>query len=219
MKLFDLSLPALALPVLLAAFASDCCDNDGELPDPCPHDAPSAQSPATFGPGGITPAHAETCDTTGSDWRPCHQHLHCGPEHSGAGICGSADCEVHTVFRRKLDGGVAADVADIHSGSVGGNCGPADHDLMVQARFIDTSAGCSDHHAEPLTYCGSATGNNVLDVNHDGSVTCAESGVNPTPVRWCIEPSCECAPGVSIEELEEEFGEDEATRVQGCPGA
>lgn len=191
------------------------------LPQACEHSAPAVQSPASFATDAVTPAAAETCDPTGSEWVPCHQHLHCGPEHSGAGICGTADCESHTVYRRRLDGKPAAPVAELTEGSVGGNCEPADHDLMVRARFIDLSAECDAASGSQalLTYCGSATGNNHLDADHDGVVTCSESGVNPTSVRWCIEASCECRPGLSLEALQSELGEDEASRVQGCPGA
>jgi hypothetical protein len=177
------------------------------------------QSPPSFASGGVTPSAAETCDPIGSEWVPCHQHMHCGPEHSGAGICGGADCEIHSVYRKRIDKAPAASVAVLTEGSVGGNCQPAEHDLMVRARFVDLSADCAAGAPANLTYCGSATGNNKLDADRDDQVTCAESGVDPTPVRWCIEAACECRPGSSVEGLASEFGEDEATRVQGCPGA
>ena len=200
------------------------CDEDGgdseleELPPVCPAVA-SRQSPARFGPEAITPEVAQTCETSGTDWRPCHQHMHCGPEHSGAGICGSAECEVHTVYRKRKDGGATEAVESLHEGSVAGNCAPADHDLMVVATFLSFEAGCTAGPASALTYCGSATGNNTADTDSDGAVTCTEAGVNATSVRWCIETQCECKPGGSAEEETETFGEIEATKVQGCPGS
>lgn len=145
--------------------------------------------------------------------------MHCGPEHSGAGICGGADCEAHTVYRQRIDGAPAAAVANPLEGSVGGNCEPAQHNLMVRARFIDLSADCKAGPVADLTYCGSATGNNTLDTDHDGAVSCAESGANPTPVRWCLEQACSCRPGASLTDLSSELGQDEASRVQGCPGS
>jgi hypothetical protein len=157
--------------------------------------------------------------TAGSDWIPCHQHLHCGPEHSGAGICASAECEVHTVHRKRKDGATTEAVEAVHEGTVGGNCEPADHDLMVVATFLSFDAECAAGAANALTYCGSATGNNALDTDSDGAVTCVEAGVNPTSVRWCIETQCQCAPGSSHEEQEETFGELESTKAQGCPGS
>lgn len=188
------------------------------LPDAC-GDTPAAQSPALFTAGGVQPVEATTCDVAGSRWVPCHQHMHCGPEHGGAGICESADCEVHTVYRRRKDGADAAPVTDVHEGTVGGNCEPAQHDLMVRATFVDLGAGCDAGAASNLTYCGSATGNDTLDTNKDGAVSCAESGISPVSVRWCVETACECRSGSSIEALEAELGRDEATRVRGCPGA
>lgn len=189
-----------------------------QLPPACPA-TPSAQSPADFGSGGVTPAMAETCETAGSVWIPCHQHMHCGPEHSGAGICESADCEVHTVHRKRKDGAAAAPVESLHEGSVGGNCVPAEHDLMVVATFLSFADGCNAGAASELTYCGSATGNNTIDADSDGTVTCAEAGVNTTSVRWCIKSECECKPGSAPEEEAEVFGEIEATKAQGCPGS
>ena len=67
-----------------------------------------------------------------------------------------------------------------------------------------------------LTYCGSATGNNTQDADHDGAVTCEEAGYNPVSVRWCLKSECECHPGGSTEELEPIYGELEATKAQGC---
>jgi hypothetical protein len=215
-----------ALPALVALAVVSCASEGKVTHAPAPHTpalpavcegAPAAQSPALFASGGLEPAHAETCNVTGEDWVACHQHMHCGPEHGGAGICGNADCEVHTVYRHRKDGAHAAAVADVHAGSVGGNCEPAGHDLMVRATFLDFGAECTPGAADHLTYCGSATGNNVIDADHDGAVTCAESGVNGVSVRWCIEAACECRPGSSSEALREELGEDEATRAQGCP--
>jgi hypothetical protein len=185
------------------------------LPEACPA-TPELQSPASFDPEVFEPQIAETCETEGSAWLPCHEHLHCGPEHSGAGICGDAECEVHTVHRRRKDGGATAEVEEIHEGTVGGNCQPADHDLMVRARFVSFDKQCETEGGDNLTYCGSATGNNMLDVDADGFVTCEEAGVNPTPVRWCIETACVCEPGAKPKGLG--LGEDEATREQGCPG-
>ena len=192
--------------------------NVEELPLACPA-TPSIQSPASFGSAGITPEVAETCETAGTDWIPCHQHMHCEPEHSGAGICGSAECEVHTVHRKRRDGDATQTVESLHEGSVGGNCVPADHDLMVVATFLSFEEGCSAGPAAELTYCGSATGNNTLDTDSDGAVTCTEAGVNPTSVRWCIKTECECRPDGSPEEETETFGEIEATKAQGCPGS
>jgi hypothetical protein len=186
------------------------------LPGVCPAE-PAAQSPADLGAGGVAVAQAETCDVTGDDWVACHQHMHCGPEHAGAGICGNADCEVHTVYRHRKDGAHASAIADLHHGSVGGNCEPADHDLMVRATFVDFDAGCAASAPKHLTYCGSATGNNTIDADHDGAVSCAESGVNGVSVRWCIEAACECRPGGTPEGLAPELGEDEASRERGCP--
>lgn len=103
-----------------------------------------------------------------------------------------------------------------HEGTVGGNCEPADHDLMVRARFVSFADGCETGAEDLLTYCGSATGNNTLDTDEDGEVTCAEAGLNPTSVRWCIEAACVCMPGTTEEDLEAEVGEIEATKVQGC---
>jgi hypothetical protein len=119
----------------------------------------------------------------------------------------------------RVDGKAAAPVEKLTEGSVGGNCEPADHDPMVRARFVDVSSDCAAGSHAHLTCCGSATGNNKIDADHDGAVTCAESGVNPTPVRWCREARCECRPGVTTEVLATELGEDEASRAQGCPGA
>jgi hypothetical protein len=209
----------VAVSFVLGVMSTACSDSKAHLPAVCAHAAPATQSPARFTGGGITPSAAETCDPAGSEWVACHQHMHCGPEHSGSGICGGADCESHTVYRKRVDGKAAAPVAKLTEGSVGGNCEPADHDLMVRARFVDVSSDCSAGSRARLTYCGSATGNNKIDADHDGAVTCAESGVNPTPVRWCLEARCECRPGVSTDSLATEFGADEATRAQGCPGA
>jgi hypothetical protein len=191
-------------------------DDSALLPEVCDPDHTEMQSPALFGESGLEPARAETCDVVTGDWVPCHQHMHCGPEHSGNGICGGADCEVHTVFRQRKDGAAADPIADLHHGSVGGNCVPAEHHLMVRATFLDLDDGCAAGISSNLTYCGSATGNNKLDADNDGAVSCAESGVNSVPVRWCIQTACECRPDASIEELSHEFGEDEATREQGC---
>lgn len=188
----------------------------GELPEAC-GDTPAMQSPALFGEDGIEPEVAETCDTAGSEWIPCHQHMHCGPEHSGAGICGTAECEVHTVHRRPKAGGEAAEVENLHEGTVGGNCDPANHDLMVVATFLSFEEACEAGGEGDLTYCGSATGNNALDVDADGTVTCVEAGVNPTSVRWCIETACECHPGENEEAFVETYGEIESTKDQGCP--
>jgi len=188
-----------------------------KLPEACEPDRPARQSPIALDSAAVEPA--TTCDPAGTDWRPCHQHLHCGPEHTGGGICAGADCEVHTVYRQRRGGGVAAAVADLHQGTVGGNCEPAQHDLMVRATFLDFDAGCEGGAASNLTYCGSATGNNRLDTNTDGKVSCAESGVNPTSVRWCVQTACECHTGSSPEAQLSTFGEKEATREQGCPGA
>jgi len=47
-------------------------------------------------------------------------------------------------------------------------------------------------------------------------VTCAESGTNPTNVRWCIQTACECRSGNSAKEQVETFGEIEATRLKNC---
>lgn len=190
---------------------------EGTLPEACPA-TPSLQSPALFGEGGITPETAETCETAGTEWIPCHQHMHCGPEHTGAGICASAECEVHTVHRMRKDGAAAAPVESLHEGTVGGNCEPADHDLMVVATFLSFEEGCEAGDHTALTYCGSATGNNTLDTDSDGAVTCVEAGVNPTSVRWCIKAECECHEGSTAEDEVEEYGEIESTKVQGCPG-
>ena len=175
------------------------------------------QSPAVFGAGGIDPDTAETCDTVGSDWVPCHQHMHCDPEHSGGGICATAECEVHTVYRQRRDGEHAEPVEHIHEGTVGGNCVPADHDLMVVATFLSFDDECAPGNDSNLTYCGSATGNNSLDTSGDGTVTCAEAGVNPTSVRWCLQTACECHSGSTPEDEEATYGEIEATKAQGCP--
>ncbi len=213
-----------AVSVLGCAPALSACDEvkevlDGEqLPLACPA-TPTTQSPARFGGEGITPASAETCETAGSEWIPCHQHMHCGPEHSGAGICASADCEVHTVHRKRKDGAAAEPVESLHEGSVGGNCVPAEHDLMVVATFLSFAQGCSAGAATELTYCGSATGNNTLDTDENGLVTCVEAGVNPTSVRWCIKTECECRPESNPEEEAKIFGEIEATKDQACPGS
>lgn len=209
--------------VIVCGIASVACDSDedtkvAELPLACPA-TPSTQSPASFGSGGVTPEAAGTCETAGTDWIPCHQHMHCEPEHSGAGICGTAECEVHTVHRKRKDGGATEAVESLHEGSVGGNCAPADHDLMVVATFLSFDAACAAGSPSELTYCGSATGNNTLDTNSDGEVSCTEAGVNPTSVRWCIKTACECKPDSSAEEEAETFGEIEATKVQGCPGS
>ena len=187
----------------------------GVLPEPCP-DTPVQQSPAIFGPNGIEPEIAETCETTGSEWIPCHQHMHCEAEHSGAGICGEAECEIHTVHRKRKDGGETAEVKNIHEGTVGGNCVPADHDILVRATFMSFAKGCEAGTAQSLTYCGSATGNNMLDTDTDGEVTCLEAGINPTSVRWCLQTECLCVPGSTPEEQEAEYGEIEATKAQGC---
>jgi hypothetical protein len=219
MKLhIGLSITFFALGASLSA--CDASDSNAEatksLPEACPA-TPVVQSPASFAAGGTAVETAETCDTTGSDWVPCHQHMHCGAEHSGAGICGSAECEVHTVHRRPKAGGKAAAVENLHEGTVGGNCEPATHDLLVRATFLSFDGTCEAGNAEALTYCGSATGNNTLDTNDDGAVSCEESGVNGTSVRWCIETACVCKPGSEAEAQVSEFGEIEATRVQGCP--
>lgn len=190
---------------------------DAELPPACAAE-PERQSPAVFGPEGVEPEVAASCDTTGSEWVPCHQHMHCLPEHSGAGICGEAQCEVHTVHRRRKDGGEAAEVESLHEGSVGGNCVPAEHDLLVRATFLVIEGACAPGAAGALTYCGSATGNNTLDTDADGQVTCEEAGVNPTSVRWCLEKACVCMPNAELEALVAQFGELEATKAQGCPG-
>jgi hypothetical protein len=145
--------------------------------------------------------------------------MHCAPEHSGAGICESAECEVHTVHRKRKDGGTTLAVESLHDGSVGDNCVPAEHDLMVVAAFVSFEAGCTAGLVSDLTYCGSATGNDTLDTDSDGAVTCAEAGVNPTSVRWCIKTGCECRPDSSPEEESETFGTIEATKVQCCPGS
>ncbi len=187
-----------------------------ELPLACPA-TPTRQSPAVFGANGITPDAADTCDTAGSKWIPCHQHMHCGPEHSGAGICGDAECEVHTVHRMRKDGATTEPVEALHEGTVGGNCVPADHDLMVVATFLSFEAECAAGAASNLTYCGSATGNNTLDTDADDAVSCVEAGVNPTSVRWCIKTACECKPDSHPEEMESTYGEIEATKAQGCP--
>lgn len=197
-----------------------CGDGDGGsaaamLPLACAA-TPETQSPATFDAGGIEPDFAETCDTAGSDWRPCHQHMHCGPEHFGAGICEAAECEVHTVYRQRHDGSEAEPVEDLHEGTVGGNCAPAEHDLMVVATFLSFADQCAPEDEFGLTYCGSATGNNSLDRDADGVVTCVEAGVNPTSVRWCLQAACECYPGSTPEEEEAVYGEIEASKVQGC---
>ncbi len=207
----------VALAGVLVVACEIGSDTYSEPPLACPA-TPSMQSPASFGAGGITPELADTCDTAGTAWVPCHQHMHCGPEHSGGGICESAECEVHTVHRKRRDGGAAQAVEALHEGSVGGNCVPADHDLMVVATFLSFEEGCTSGAASNLTYCGSATGNNTLDTNSDDAVTCAEAGVNPTSVRWCIETACECKPGGAPEEEAEIFGEIEATKAQSCPG-
>ncbi len=196
--------------------AADDGEGGGALPAACPA-TPERQSPAIFGSGGITPDAAETCDTAGSKWIPCHQHMHCDPEHSGAGICGEAECEVHTVHRMRKDGGETESVEALHEGTVGGNCVPAEHDLMVVATFLSFEAECATGAASDITYCGSATGNNTLDIDSDGAVSCAEAGVNPTSVRWCIETACECRPDTTPEELVSTYGEIEATKAQGCP--
>src|SRR5262249_22102726 len=101
----------------------------GGLPEACPPDRPSNQSPAGFGAGGIEPEVAATCDTANSGWVACQQHMHCGAEHSGAGICpgASAGCEVHTVYHRRKDGGQAAAVPDLHQGTIADNCDPANN--------------------------------------------------------------------------------------------
>jgi hypothetical protein len=145
--------------------------------------------------------------------------MHCDPEHSGAGICGSAACEVHTVHRKRKDGAEAAEIENLHEGTVGGNCEPADHDLMVVAKFLSFDEACDGTDTGNLTYCGSATGNNMLDADMDEVVTCAEAGINPTSVRWCLQTACECHPGATEVELEETYGEIEATKEQGCSAA
>jgi hypothetical protein len=187
-----------------------------DLPEACGA-SPEMQSPAVFGEAGIEPEVAVSCDTEGSEWIPCHQHIHCGPEHTGAGICGDAECEVHTVHRKRKDGAEAAEIENLHEGTVGGNCEPADHDLMVVATFVSFAEACEPGGVGNLTYCGSATGNNMLDADMDGAVSCAEAGVNPTSVRWCIKTECECRPGEDETALEEEYGELESTKEQGCP--
>jgi hypothetical protein len=188
-----------------------------DLPEACGA-TPEMQSPAIFGEAGIEPEAAVSCDTVGSEWIPCHQHMHCGPEHSGAGICGTAACEIHTVHRKLKGGGEAAEIENIHEGTVGGNCEPDTHDLMVVATFASFEEGCEPGGVGNLTYCGSATGNNTIDTDMDHSVTCIEAGVNAVSVRWCIKTECECHPGGSEVELEETYGELEATKEQGCPG-
>lgn len=190
------------------------------LPAACP--TVERQSPAAFG-DAFTPDAAETCETDGSNWSICHQHMHCGPEHSGAGICGSAACEVHTVHRRRKDGSAAPaiDLETRHEGTVGSRCLTADgeYDLMVRSTFLSFDAACTTDTAASLTYCGSATGNTALDMSGDGVVGCEETPTpNTTPVRWCIEAACECHPGSTPEAQAEAYGEDEPTRVQQpCP--
>lgn len=197
------------------------CDNVDVrgLPTPCPTTGPSNQSPAVFAAGGVEPSIAITCETADTEWLPCHQHMHCGPEHSAAGICGGADCEVHTVHRRRKDGAETEEVENLHEGTVGGNCDPTNHHLMVRATFLDFDAGCATGNVSNITYCGSATGNNTLDTDDDGAVTCGESGINMTTVRWCIETACVCLPGSTEEEQVPTYGEIEATKVQGCPNS
>jgi hypothetical protein len=218
MKLYIAFATILPLTALTACETNskDTEDSVKSLPEACPA-SPVVQSPASFASGGTAFETAETCETAGSDWVPCHQHMHCGPEHSGAGICGAAECEVHTVHRRRKDGGETEVVENLHEGTVGGNCVPAEHDLMVRATFLSFEASCAAGSTASVTYCGSATGNNTLDTNDDGAVSCEESGVNPTSVRWCIETACVCKPGSDAETEVPQFGEIEATRVQGCP--
>jgi hypothetical protein len=189
-----------------------------QLPPACPPGPSPIQSPPIFtGPGAITPAPAETCDPAGSGYVACHQHMHCPPEHAGAGTCDGAQCEVHTVLRKRKDGGMTAPVGDIHAGTVGGNCDPANHDLMVRGQFIKFGDGDAGP-AGNITYCGSATGNGDDDNDpRDGRVTCAESGVNQVSVRWCIES--QCIRGVADQAAAQAiYGHDEPTRDQGCPG-
>lgn len=218
---------ALVAAILLCVPGGGCDDDESggesqesrgesQLPEPCSPDGPAVQSPANFGEGGVQPEEAETCDVSYSGWLPCHQHMHCGPEHAGSGICEGADCEVHTVYRQRKDGAPTAPVEDLHEGTVGGNCDPAQHHVLVRATFVDFADDCAAEDASDLTYCGSATGNSALDANDDGAVSCEESGVNGVSVRWCIETACDCRPGGSVEELVPEFGEDEPTRERGC---
>lgn len=204
-----------------AALVAEPVPNE-KLPPVCGQNVPPVQSPAVFGPTGIMPQVAESC-TPGTDFKICHEHLHCGDgkqktEHSGAGICGTADCEIHTVYRKPKAGGVAADVAKPHEGTVADNCKPGTHDIVVKATFLDWDEGCKPGNATLLTYCGSSTGNHEMDKNHDGVATCQESGLLGTVVRWCIETQCMCGPEENLEEAEDQYGENEPLRVQGCPG-
>jgi len=215
MRLLERS-PWLLVAALLVPACEPAAEDTAELPAACPAE-PVVQSPASFEAGGTAVDEAETCDTEGSAWIPCHQHMHCGPEHSGAGICGDAACEVHTVHRRRKDGGATAAVEHLHEGTVGGNCAPAEHDLLVRATFLAFGPECAAGQVRALTYCGSATGNNTLDADGDHVVTCEESGRNGTSVRWCLETRCVCLPEGEPEDHVETYGEIEASRVQGCP--
>ena len=190
-----------------------------KLPEACSPDRPETQSPAIFGEGGIQPDKAESCDVEGSPWILCHQHMHCGPEHAGGGICRGADCEIHTVYRRRKDDGETVAVPDAHRGSVSESCEPAEHHLLVLAAFVDFDMMCEWSAGSTLTYCGSATGNSMLDANKDGVVSCTESGVNSVPVRWCIQTACECRPGGTVGALSSTLGEREPPRGRGCPNA
>ncbi len=187
------------------------------LPPICPPGPSQTQSPPVLsGPGAIMTAPAETCDPAGTDWVACHQHMHCPPEHTGGGLCDGANCEVHTVYRKRKDGGATAATGDLHGGTVGDNCQPATHDLMVRGQFVKFGEGDAGP-AGNVTYCGSATGNHGDDANHDGRVTCAESGVNQVSARSCIES--QCIRGLADQAAaEQRYGHDEPTREQGCPG-
>jgi hypothetical protein len=145
--------------------------------------------------------------------------MHCGPEHAGSGICSQAECEIHTVYRQRKDGGDTVAVPDLHQGSVGENCRPSEHHLLVLAAFVDFDKMCEWSAGSTLTYCGSASGNKTLDANQDGAVSCTESGVDSMPVRWCIQTACECRPGGSIGALASSVGEHQPPRERGCPNA
>lgn len=211
--------PNRTLLLMWLAFAA-CQANSpsGEiLPGPCPPGPSAIQSPALFsGPGAIDVDDAASCDPEGSAWAPCHEHLHCPIEHSGGPVCVDAACEMHSVYRQRIDGSIATKVENLHEGTVGGNCDPEDHHLMVRARFIAFGDG-NPGEAHDVTYCGSATGNAALDTDFDGVVTCLESGVNAVSVRWCLETAC-LRDVADQHEAELLFGEDEPSRVQGCTG-
>ena len=177
----------------------------------CEHGKPALQSPADF--DANPPEVAESCDPVDTNWRKCHQHFHCEPEHSGAGLCAPVDgagCEVHTVYRKPTAGGVADEITDLHEGTLGDKCEPDSHHLFVRATFISFHPDCGVGEESAVTYCGSSTGKNTSDTSPtDGYVECAEAAASDVSVRWCLETACDCRSGVTEEGLKLEFGEEE----------